>query len=165
MKTAGRSPGNRGPSSFLSRRAHLLTTRKRAVVWPSATVRSPRGIAAPAGAAGRCHSPAGAAVIVHAAGPAIGWQDATPSQPPSACAKLPLVALPQRWARPWAGARPFSFCKKKQKTACAQAERKTNGNLSSGGEDDQPGRGALRCGRFRLSELLPDAQRVRRGAA
>lgn len=38
---------------FLSRRAHLLTTRKRAVVWPSATVRSPRGIAAPAGAAGQ----------------------------------------------------------------------------------------------------------------
>ena len=28
MKTAGRSPGNRGPSSFLSRRAHLLTTCK-----------------------------------------------------------------------------------------------------------------------------------------
>ena len=28
MKTAGRSPGNRGPSSFLSRRAHLLTTSK-----------------------------------------------------------------------------------------------------------------------------------------
>ena len=26
LKTAGRSPGNRGPSSFLSRRAHLLTT-------------------------------------------------------------------------------------------------------------------------------------------
>ena len=78
MKTAGRSPGNRGPSSFLSRRAHLLTTRKRAVVWPSATVRSPRGIAAPAGAAGRCHSPAGAAVIVHAAGPVMGWQNAIP---------------------------------------------------------------------------------------
>ena len=33
-----------------ARRAHLLTTRKRAVVWPSAIVRSPRGIAAPAGA-------------------------------------------------------------------------------------------------------------------
>ena len=26
LKTAGRSPGNRGPPSFLSRRAHLLTT-------------------------------------------------------------------------------------------------------------------------------------------
>ena len=41
-------------------------------------VRSPRGIAAPAGAAGRCHSPAGAAVIVHAAGPVMGWQNAIP---------------------------------------------------------------------------------------
>ena len=29
-------------------------------------VRSPRGIAPPAGAAGRCHSPVGSAVIVHA---------------------------------------------------------------------------------------------------
>src|SRR5699024_8976376 len=65
-----------GGFPFCTRRAHLLTTRKRAVVWPSATVRSPRGIAAPAGAAERCHSPAGAAVIVHAAGPVMGWQDA-----------------------------------------------------------------------------------------
>ena len=32
--------------------------------------------------------------------------------------------------------------------------------LGSGGEDGQPGRGALRCGRFRLPELFPDAQRV-----
>ena len=82
------------------------------------------------------------------------------TQPPSACANLPPAALPQGWARPWAGARPFSFCKKKQKQACAQAERRTNGDLSSGGEDGQPGRGALRCGRFRLPELFPDAQRV-----
>ena len=75
-----------------SRRAHLLTTRKRAVVWPSATVRSPRGIAAPAGAAGRCHSPVGAAVIVHAAGSAVGWQNATLHSLPSACANLPPAA-------------------------------------------------------------------------
>ena len=33
----------RGAPLFPARRAHLLTTRKRAVVWPSATVRSPRG--------------------------------------------------------------------------------------------------------------------------
>ncbi len=39
------------------------------------------------------------------------------------------------------------------------------GNLSFGGQDGQPGRGTLRCGRFRLSELFPDAQRLRWGAA
>ena len=116
MKTAGRSPGNRGPSSFLSRRArraHLLTTASSQTPYPSprrkrqvssiplcllfpqslATlwepffaavvalplvghVRSPRGIAAPAGAAGRCHSLVGAAVIVHATGSVMGWQNA-----------------------------------------------------------------------------------------
>ena len=40
-------------------------------------VRSPRGIASPAGAAGRCHSPVGAAVIAHADGPVMRWQNAT----------------------------------------------------------------------------------------
>ena len=40
-------------------------------------VRSPRGIASPAGAAGRCHSPLGSAVIVHADGPVMRWQNAT----------------------------------------------------------------------------------------
>ena len=39
------------------------------------------------------------------------------------------------------------------------------GDLPFGGQDGQPGRGALRCGRFGLSELFPDAQRLRRGAA
>ena len=55
-------------------------------------VRSPRGIASPAGAAGRCHSPVGAAAIVHAAGPAMGWQNATLHSLPSACANLPPAA-------------------------------------------------------------------------
>jgi hypothetical protein len=43
--TWGSVPGNWGasPSPF-SRRAHLLPTRKRAVVWPVAIVRSPRGM-------------------------------------------------------------------------------------------------------------------------
>ena len=40
-------------------------------------VRSPRGIASPAGAAGRYHSPVGAAVIVHAASSMMGWQNVT----------------------------------------------------------------------------------------
>ena len=40
-------------------------------------VRSPRGIASPAGAAGRCHSPVGAAVIVQSDGPVMRWQNAT----------------------------------------------------------------------------------------
>ena len=35
MKTAGRSPGNRGPSSFLSQRAHLLTTASAQTPYPS----------------------------------------------------------------------------------------------------------------------------------
>ena len=95
MKTAGRSPGNRGPSSFLSRRAHLLTTRKRAVVWPSATVRSPRGIAAPAGAAGQgCISTKLPALPMQSAQGFpfwkplfMGWYIATPSRrlPASTC--------------------------------------------------------------------------------
>ena len=95
MKMAGRSPGNRGPSSFSSRRAHLLTTRKRAVVWPSATVRSPRGIAAPAGAAGQgCISAKLPALPMQSAQGFpfwkplfMGWYIATPSRrlPASTC--------------------------------------------------------------------------------
>ena len=42
MKTAGRSPGNRGPSSFLSRRAHLLTTHKMGGGIPFRVVHSAR---------------------------------------------------------------------------------------------------------------------------
>ena len=38
-------------------------------------------------------------------------------------------------------------------------------DLSFEGQDGQPGRGTLRRGRFGLSELFPDAQRLRRGAA
>ena len=47
-------PVRRGAPLFPAQRAHLLTTRKRAVVWPSATVRSPRGIALSAESARRC---------------------------------------------------------------------------------------------------------------
>ncbi len=44
MSTQSRSvPVRRGAPLFQARRAHLLTTRKRAVVLPSAIVRSPRG--------------------------------------------------------------------------------------------------------------------------
>ena len=39
------------------------------------------------------------------------------------------------------------------------------GDLSFGGQDGQPGRGTLRRGRFGLSELFPDTQRLRWGAA
>ena len=35
IKSAGRSPGNRGPSSFFSRRAHLLTTASAQTPYPS----------------------------------------------------------------------------------------------------------------------------------
>ena len=37
MNSAGRSPGNRGPSSFFSRRAHLLTTCKTGGGMPAAS--------------------------------------------------------------------------------------------------------------------------------
>ena len=39
------------------------------------------------------------------------------------------------------------------------------GDLSFGGQDGQPGRGTLRRGRCGLSELFPDTQRLRWGAA
>ena len=48
-------------------------------------VRSPRGIAAPAGAAGRCHSPVGAAVIVHADGKAFPCWKPLPHLPAQTC--------------------------------------------------------------------------------
>ena len=55
MSTQSRSvPVRRGAPLFQARRAHLLTTRKRAVVLPSAVVRSPRGIALSAESARRC---------------------------------------------------------------------------------------------------------------
>ena len=98
MKTAGRSPGNRGPPSFLSRRGalthHLL---KQAVVALPLVghVRSPRGIAAPAGAAGQgCISTKLPALPMQSAqgfplwNPLfMGWYIATPSRrlPASTC--------------------------------------------------------------------------------
>ena len=117
MKTAGRSPGNRGPPSFLSRRAHLLTTAKagggsppigrvRALISgpraacggcpPKRTCGcSPRGIAAPAGAAGQgCISTKLPALPMQSAqgfplwNPLfMGWYIATPSRrlPASTC--------------------------------------------------------------------------------
>ena len=95
MKTAGRSPGNRGPSSFLSRRAHLLTTCKAGGDMPCGIVRSPRGIAAPAGAAGQgCISAKLPALPMQSAQGFpfwkplfMGWYIATPSRrlPASTC--------------------------------------------------------------------------------
>ena len=53
MSTQSRSvPVRRGAPLFPARRAHLLTTRKRAVVLPSAVVRSPRGMRPLRGPAG-----------------------------------------------------------------------------------------------------------------
>ena len=72
--------GKPGASLFFSPKGalthHLL---KQAVVALPLVghVRSPRGIAAPAGAAGRCHSPMGTAAIAHAVGPVMRWQNAT----------------------------------------------------------------------------------------
>ena len=53
MSAQSRSvPVCRGAPLFPARRAHLLTTRKRAVVLPSAVVRSPRGMRPLRGPAG-----------------------------------------------------------------------------------------------------------------
>lgn len=59
--------GKPGRFSFFPKGA-LTHHPEGAVVFPAEIVRSPRGIAASADAAGRCHSPVGAVVIVHADG-------------------------------------------------------------------------------------------------
>lgn len=111
-------------------RAHLLTTRKRAVVWPSATVRSPRGIAAPAGAAGQgCISAKLPALPMQSAqgfsfwNPLfMGWYIATPSRrlPASTCHRqLDTDTGVERFAPPLLVVRRIS-----RRTCCNRVRKK-----------------------------------------
>ena len=114
-------------------------------------VRSPREIAASAEASRQCRS-----TCMCCCHRLRGWTNIVASTDaiyPTACANLPPAALTQIECR--LCRHSFLFAKKKQKQACAQAERRTFGDLSSGSEGSQPGHGALRCGCFRVSELLP----------
>ena len=91
-------------------------------------VRSPRGIAPPAGAAGRCHSPVGSAVIVHAviaSTPAFASVSRGTVCTP-ALRQLPAKTLPRTILRICSAAlsqiwvslfrrHPFSFCEKETK--------------------------------------------------
>ena len=56
-------------------------------------VRSPREIASPAGAAERCHSSVGAAIIIHAAGSAVGVAKCHLTQFTTCLRKPALAAL------------------------------------------------------------------------
>ena len=127
-------------------------------------------------------APAGAAVIVCADGkfPATSAENLGRNSLPyvAVCLRKPATGS---FAAEMDGrsARPFSLCERETKTSlCAgaakgipvaypplTAERRTFGNLPSGSESGQPGCRALRCGCFRLSELFPSVQRLRRDTA
>lgn len=162
------------PVSFVPKGAlthHLL---KQAVVALPLVghVRSPRGIAAPAGAAGRCHSLVGAAVIVHATGSVMGWQNTI-----SHSHRLPASTCQRQLDTDTGWNKSFHPCwwyvafhdapvaiKYGRRAAVfhsSPSERMVdNGDLSFGGQNSQPRRRTLRRGCCGLSELFPDAQRV-----
>ena len=112
MNSAGRSPGNRGPSSFFSRRAHLLTTCKTGGGMPAASCalrgglrllrQPPDNATAPAG---------GAAVIVCAIGQIPSLQPTLFLQPPAQTCHRQLCRRDGRASCPSI----FSFAKEKQK--------------------------------------------------
>ena len=119
-------------------------------------VRSPRGIASPAGAAGRCHGPVGSAVIVHAviastpAFASVSW--GTVCTPPCAnCLRKPATGsfiADMGIATP---ATPIFFLRKRNKN---KGKVKTNGDLPFGSKSGQPGQWTFCCCRFRLFELF-----------
>ena len=76
-----------------------------AVVLPAAIVRSPRGIAAAAAASRQCHSICGC--CCHRLRDWTNTVVTCAAIYPTACANLPLAALPQRWAV--RSHRPFSL--------------------------------------------------------
>ena len=142
-------PGNRGVLSF-SRRAHLLTTRKRAVV--SLPLVGPcalrGGIALSAESARQCR---------HARGcwPSLSARHKEAMRPP----------MPPWKTCHWqlfgtlgiATGDTLSFCEKETKTGDERTVR-TNGDLSSGSEGHQPRHRSIRCCRCYLYELLPDSE-------
>ena len=116
MKTAGRSPGNRGPFSFLSRRAHLLTTCKagggippvgqaHALLTNCLPDSSPEG----AGNAASGHRLCSQLYIL------ICQQNDVAAYchpiPPPACENLPPAAFTQLWVSPFRR-HPFSHFKR-----------------------------------------------------
>ena len=135
MSTQSRSvPVRRGAPLFFPRRAHLLTTRKRAVVLPSAVVRSPRGMRPLRGPAGndRRHS-------------RCVWSSAVRRPAPYASENLPPAAFRYyggRWTRD--GRRRTEVIK--------------TGDLSFRGKGYQSGDRPLRCRGGGLHELFPNLQ-------
>ena len=140
-------------------------------------VRSPRGIAAPAGAAGQgCISAKLPALPTQSAQGVpfwkplfMGWYIATPSRrlPASTCHRqLDTDTGVERFAPPLLVVRRISrrtCCNRVRKKGCGTPFRKDKviyGDLSFGGQDSQPWSRALRCGCCGLSELFSDAQRV-----
>ena len=153
------APGNRGASLFPEGRTYSPPAKQAAVSLPLVgLVRSPRGIASPAGAAGRCHSPVGSAVIVHAV---IASTPAFASVSRGTVCTPALRQLPaktchrqlcRRYGYRCSGDTHFLFAKKKQKNKGERTVR-TNGDLPLGSQGGQQRYGTL-CGcRFRLSEL------------
>ena len=125
MKTAGRSPGNRGPFSFLSRRAHLLTTckagggippvgRARALFTNCLSDSSPEG----AGNVASEHSLCSRLYILrYQQNDGVAYCHPIP---PPACENLPPAAFTQLWVSHFRR-HPFSLFKR-------EAERKDGEN-------------------------------------
>ena len=127
-------PVRRGAPLFSPVRAQLLTTRKRAVVWPSATVRSPRGIALSAESARRC----------------LAASTAQQAKSLPCHRLLPAKTCHRQLFAVYGGRRT------------RDGRRRTEvikiGDLSFGGKSYQPGRRSLRCCGSGVYELFPDVQ-------
>ena len=162
MKTAGRSPGNRGPPSFLSRRAHLLTTCKSSGGMPTASCALRggcgfRSISYCWKHYGQCHISAEllslstqSAVVSVSATTANCLRKFCQEQIRRICS----TALSQIWA---ATRRPFSFCKKETKTEDERTVR-ANGDLPLGSKGCKPRKRTVRCCGIRLSELYQHSE-------
>ena len=133
MSTQSRSvPVRRGAPLFPARRAHLLTTRKRAVVLPTAVVRSPRGMRPLRGPAG---NDCGHSRCV--------WNSAVRRPVPYASKNLPLAGF---------------CCLRGTRDGRRKTEVIETGNLSFGGKSYQSGNRPFRRRGSSLYELLPDLQ-------
>ena len=111
MKTAGRSPGIRGSSSFLSRRAHLLTTPKGRWYFLRKSCALRGGLRLLRQPPDNATAPASAAVIVCAIGQIPSLQPTLFLQPPAQTCHRQLCRSDGRASCPSI----FSFAKEKQK--------------------------------------------------
>ena len=158
---------------LLSRRAHLLTTARRAavvshpLVGPSALPEASAGCFSRGGR--QCRSFANRRHWL------CGWQTAFAlfasslqsvvlfrDNLPPACENLPPAALPQLWTM-HPRHRPFSFVSAKETKpplAGGRKEVKDYGDLSPGSKGRKPWRGSLRLRGFRLSKLFRYLQRL-----